>query len=450
MPSFSLSRFKNKHFLSLLGNGVISLFGLLLFALLYRAFSKEDVGTWFFFMATQGMLDSIRNGFLNTATIKFYAGAEKERAANVMGSVWYLAIGITALMLLVNAGAFALLPFISNFQVIVSIKWVGLTLLSSLPFTVIFWKLQADEHYGTILWMRLINSGSTIVAFVVLMIMGKLTLENALIWNFITNCITSAVGMVANLGSFTSIVSRSKETITELYHFGKYSLATSLSSTLMGVANTYTCTFMLGPEAVAILSVPTKLMELVEIPLRSFVGTGLSAMATAFNQNNMRQVTYIMNKYAGMLTLAFIPMAIAVFFLADIPVNLLSSGKYRGTEAANIYRIVMFISILYPIDRFNGIALDIIHQPKVNFQKVQIMLFAKVVGNIVCVALLGKAYGIYGIQLAGLITMVAGLGFGYNRLRKFMDFSIADILSSGFYELKALSNSFLKRKKAIS
>ena len=423
-----------------MGNGVISLFGLLLFALLYRSFTKDDVGTWLFFMTTQAVLDSIRNGFLGTATVKFYAGAEKDRSADVLGSIWYLAIAITGLMLLLNAGAFLLLPFISNFQVIVSIKWVGITILSSLPFSVIFWKLQADERYDTILWMRFINSGSTIAAFLVLLYIHKFSLENALLWNLITNGLTSVIGLVANLGGIKTFAARTKTTITEILHFGKYSLATSLSSNLLGAANTYIVTFMLGPGAVAILSVPTKLMELVEIPLRSFVGTGMSSMATAFNQKNMRQVSYILNKYAGMLTLAFIPMAIAVFFLADIPVNILSSGKYKGTEAANLYRIIMFISILYPIDRFNGVALDIVHQPKVNFWKVQIMLLVKIISNFVCIYLLGN---IYGVPLSGLFTMVAGLGFGYYHLRKYMDFNIPDILKSGFYELKVLGKKVL-------
>ncbi len=442
MPVVNLSKFKNKHFLSLMGNGVISLFGLLQFALLYKVFSKEDVGVWLFFMTTQGVLDSIRNGFLGTATVKFYAGAEAKRAADVLGSIWYLAIAITGLMLVANAMALPLLPYITNTSMVVSVQWIGLTMLSSLPFLVIFGRLQADEKYGTILWMRMINSGSTIVAFIVLIFLGKFTLQTALLWNFITNCMTSLIGIAANLGGLKTIAHRSKATITEIYHFGKYSMATSLTSNLLGASNTYIVTFMLGPGAVAVLSVPSKLMELVEIPLRSFVGTGMSSMATAFNQKNMSHVTHIMNKYAGMLTWVFIPLAIGVFFLADIPVNILSSGKYKGTEAANLYRIVMAIAILYPIDRFNGIALDIIHQPRLNFIKVQIMLLVKVVTTFVCIAML---HSVYCAPLGGLLTMVAGLGFGYFSLKKFMDFSIADILRTGYTELGLLGKKILGR-----
>jgi len=436
MAALNLAKFRNKHFLSLTANGIISLFGLVLIGLLYRTFSKEDVGTWFFFMATQAMLDSVRNGFLGTATVKFYAGADAERSANVMGSVWFLAIMITGLMLLINAGALALMPLITNRQIIVCIEWVGLTLLGSLPYSVMFWKLQADERYGAILWMRLVNNGSTIVAFLVLIFLHRFTLETALLWNFITNCITSAAGLLANLGGVKHLGRRSRETVMELYHFGKYSLATSLSSNLMRTVDTYIITFMLGPGALAILNLPWRLMELVEIPLRSFVATGMSSMAAAFNQGNMNEMRRMLNKYAGMLTLAFIPMAVAVLFLADIPVLILSSGKYADTEAANLFRIGMFVAILYPIDRFNGVALDIVHQPKVNFQKVQLMLLFKIVGDVVFISVL---HSVYAIPMAGLVTMFAGMSFGYVKLNKFIPFRIKDILSTGLREVRAFT-----------
>ncbi len=436
MPQFNLSKFKNKHFLSLVGNGVISLFGLLLFGLVYKTLPGDDVGTWLFFMATLSVLDSIRNGLLGTAMVKFYAGADDTRAKNVLGSVWYLAVAVTGLMVALNALAFLALPLLHNEPTIVSIKWVGITLISSLPFSVIFWKLQADEQYGTMLWMRMLNSGSTILAYVVLIWMGNFNLRTALQWNFITNCLTSIIGMLANLGGIRAVAHRSRASVTEILHFGKYSLATNLSSNLLRTVDTYIVTFMLGPGAVAVLSLPAKLMELVEIPLRSFVGTGMSSMATAFNQKNMHQVTYILKKYSSMLTFAFIPLTIAVFFLADIPINLLSSGKYKGTEAANIYRFVMCTALMYPIDRFTGVTLDIIHQPKINFKKVQLMLVMKIVGDVVFISLLGN---LYGAPLAGFFTTLAGLLYGCMRLQKFMPFTIGGILKTGFQGLRQLA-----------
>jgi O-antigen/teichoic acid export membrane protein len=320
---------------------------------------------------------------------------------------------------------------------------VGITILSSLPFTVIFWKLQADEQYGTILWMRLLNNGSTIIAFTVLLLLDKFTLESALLWNLITNSLTSIIGLLARLGGIKHIFSRTRLTIIEIVHFGKYSLATNLSSNLLGSANTYIINFMLGTGAVAILSVPSRLMELVEIPLRSFVGTGMSSMATAYNQKDTNRVISLLNKYSGMLTIAFIPLTLGVLLLADIPVNILSSGKYRGTEAANLYRLIMVIALIYPIDRFNGVTLDIIHQPRINFQKVQLMLVVKIAATFGCVYMLNS---IYGVPLSGLITQVAGLAYGHYRLKQHLKVSIPEMLKVGIAETRQLTARILRRK----
>ena len=113
-----------------------------------------------------------------------------------------------------------------------------------------------------------------------------------------------------------------------------------------------------------------------------------------------------------------------------------------GTEAANLFRIIMFTSIIYPIDRFNGVALDIIHKPRINFIKVLIMLAVKIVGTIGCIALL---HSIYGAPIGGLLTMLAGLAFGARQLSKYMDFSIPTILKTGFVETLALGKRVLGR-----
>jgi len=310
----NLSKFRNKHFLALVGNLVISGFSVLTISLLYRVLTKSDAGTWFFFLTIVGLADAIRNGFLTTATVKFYAGTDKERAASVLGSVWYLATALTAMVVAINVLLFAGVPFINKPELIIAVKWFGITFISSLPFSITFWILIAEEDYLKILWLRLINSGSMIIIIGILALIHQATLFNVLLVNFLTNCITSAVALFWGISKVKTFAKRNKETIMEILHFGKYSLATNMSTNLLSSVNTFVITFMLGPSALAIYNLPQRLMELVEIPLRSFVGTGMSAMAIAYNNKNMYHLVHVTKKYAGMLTLVFIPTAIFAFF----------------------------------------------------------------------------------------------------------------------------------------
>jgi O-antigen/teichoic acid export membrane protein len=438
-----LTIFKNKHLMALIGNLVIAVFNVVTMSLLLRTMTKVDVGSWFFFLSIYSLADALRNGFLSTGTIKFYAGVSKERADVVLGSVWFLAIGVSLALMLLNSLAMPFMGMIKSEQVILVIKWFGITVLSSVAFNVTFWKLVADENYLRILALRFVNSGSMILALVVMLILKKGTLENLLIINFLTNCLTSLVCIVFGYSRIRTIFKRTRASMWELIQFGKFSLATNLSSNLLGSADSFIITFMLGPTALAIYNVPNKLMEIVEILLRTFIGTGMSGMAIAYNSGNMEQLTYITKKYAGMLTLLFIPLAIGAFFFADFAIWLLAGDKYAGTEAANIFRIFMFLAILYPIDRFNGVTLDIIHLPQINFYKVIIMIVVNVATTILGILLLKN---IYGAAFTSPFAMVAGLAFGYYHLRKHLPgYTLRSILTSGWAESIALVKKLLKK-----
>jgi len=173
----------------------------------------------------------------------------------------------------------------------------------------------------------------------------------------------------------------------------------------------------------------------IEIPLRSFLVTGMPALSTAFNQKRNHDVVAIMEKYSGMLTLALVPVTIVGVALADFAVGLLGGGKYLGTDAANIFRILLVISIIYPIDRFSGVTLDIINQPKRNFYKVILMLIINVIGNYIGILWLGN---LYGVVLSSVLAFSIGFLYSYTSLQEFLTFNIKGILNTGVKDLKLL------------
>lgn len=441
----NLAKLKNKHFLSLTGNAIIALFGIATIALLSHFLSQDDVGEWFTFLSIVSLCDAVRNGFLGTATIKFYGGVEPEKAAKVLGSVWYLAFVVTFGIISINGLAYVAQQYIHSKDLGILVEWVGPTFLSSLPYSVMFWKMQADEQYDKMIWLRLLNNGSTILAFIILIMIKQLTLETTLLYNFLTNCLTSIVGILWGQARLRTYFKRSSEYTRELLHFGKYSLATTVSSTLLRTSDTFIIRSMLNPAAVAIYTLPGRLLETVELPLRSFAATGMSSMAVAFNKKDMGHVSYIFKKYSGMLTLSILPQIVLVFFFADFIVDHLYGMKYALTPAANIYRIFMVMCLLFPIDRFNGITLDIIHKPHLNFYKVLVMLTVNIIADILGIMIFKN---VYGVVFAGFITNLAALMFGYYHLRKYINYSIPGIIREGFVEIKTLCLKALHKNTA--
>lgn len=426
---------KNKNFLALSVNVIISVFSVIIMSLLFRAFSKTDAGTWFFFLSIQGLVEAFRTGFLNTATIKFYAGAEKERGESVLGSVWLIAIIITLIVALLSWVLFLFIPFIDNYQVLIVAKWLGITFISSLPFTVPMWILMAEENYSKLLWLRLVNNLSMLLIILFLINQNKMTLNNMLILNIVTNVLTGILCVFFKSFHFNTITKYTKETLIELFNYGKYTVSTSTSVLFFRISTTFVITFFLGPTALAVYNLPGRLMTIIEIPLGSSLGTGMSSMATALNKNDEKQFIYIFKKYAGLLTFAIIPIVFGVIVFADLAVLIIGGDKYVDTEAANILRIMIFFSLLFPIDRFNGVALDMLHLPRINFQKVLLMLGVHVTGTFLGVLLFKN---LYGIAFFGPLTVISGVLYGYYELKKRIDYSIREILLVGWQESKTV------------
>jgi O-antigen/teichoic acid export membrane protein len=262
----------------------------------------------------------------------------------------------------------------------------------------------------------------------------------------VINAIISIGILFMGWSKVSTIVHRTKATIVEIYNFGKFSVGTTISANLLRASDTILIGWFMGPTAVAIYNLPNRLMELIEIPIRSALATGMSSMAKAVNRKHNKEVAYILAKYSGTLMLAFIPVSFCAILLADVAIGLLGGGKYIHTEAANLYRYFMIIAIFYPVERFIAVGLDIIHQPKINFIKVTIML----IGNVICDLVGIKVFNsLYGVAIATTMPLLIGILFGYYHLRKHIAFSFREVILSGRIQLRRIIRTYIIRKKKI-
>jgi O-antigen/teichoic acid export membrane protein len=440
-----LDLIKNKYFLSLAGNVIMSGLGLITMTLIYRSLTKSDAGTWVFFQSILLLVDTLRSGFLTTAFIKFYSGATKERTAEVAGSAWFLGLSVTGLLVLVGLLSFPFLSHIKDDGLLLFFKWSGLYYAFSLPWFLATCVIQGEQQFGRLLNIRLSNQGSFIVFIVVLLVSGKITLQYVLFSYLLSNLITSVYALIKGWTRIRALTSRTRTTIKEIYDFGKYSVGTSLSANLFSTSDTFIINFVLGKPALAIYNLGLTLMQLVEIPLRSFALTAMPELAAAYNQNDREGVKYIMKKYAGMLSVMLIPAALIGCALADLPIAIIGGGKYAGTEAANVFRLFLTFAILFPSDRFFALTLDVIHQPKINFYKVLVMLAVNIGADLAGVYL---THSVYGIAFATIMPILTGTIIGFWALNRYSKFSFGSIFKVGYAESLALIKQMTNRGKA--
>jgi O-antigen/teichoic acid export membrane protein len=449
-----LGQLGNKHFLSLAGNIIMSVLAMVTVAIMCRYIYKGSdhsadsslaaFGTWVFFQGTLLLIDTFRSGFLTTAFIKFYAGATPQRAQEVVGSTWYIAAIITGIISLLNIPALFFLNNITDEGLYLFVQWFGVSFWIMLPFFISTCIAQGDQRFDRLLYLRLMNQGSFLVAVIVLSLFDKLSVHSVL-YSFLGSYAFPGIIVLFNgWAKAGAIKFKTKATSLELYHFGKFSVGTTLSSNMFRHSDTLIINFMLGQKALGVYNVGLRLMELVEIPLRSFAATGMPELSAAYNRNDKLGVINIMKKYTGMLTVLLIPAGVIAVVLADVAIGIIGGGQYVNTEAANVFRLFMTFAILYPADRFMALTIDVIHQPKINFIKVLVMLAANVIFDFLGIGIFGN---VYGVALSSLIPTLIGVGVGYWALNRYMKFSFGSILSTGYKACKELVQTGLRQFK---
>jgi O-antigen/teichoic acid export membrane protein len=441
MPN--LNKLVNKHTISLATSAAMPVIGMLVLSLMAHKLSKAEFGNYIFLLVTILLADTFRNGFVQTPLIKFYAGAGKKRALEVAGSAWYVGL-IQALIFVAVDGVVYLLYSSKSPDVETTIQWFGIIYMTTLPAAIASYILQAEEKFGRMLILQLINQGLFLAFILTLIYVQKLSFQTAVYAYFAGSAATSLLTLINGWSKVRALKYRNGPTASKLAHFGKFSVGTSISSYLLRSSDTFIIKIMFNPALLAVYYIPQRLMEVFEIPMRAGVATAMPELSAAVHKERPQEVVRIMKRYSGMLTVALIPIAVIAFLLGEIVIELLFGKQYHDTEAVNIFRLFMCYVMLMPIDRFFGITLDIINKPHLNMLKVLVMLIVNVTGDIVGIVIF---HSLYAVAIASLFTFCAGVIFGYWALKKYLNFTIRDIFSLGYQELKNIVHHLLEKSK---
>lgn len=432
------SIFKNIHFQSLLLNGLMSLFGIVTVALLYRALSPTEAGIYIFLFTIINLIDSIKSGFLTTAFIKFYAGTDENRASEIIGSTWILTIFIIGILIVVNFIGFLFFHNSTSITLVLLTKYFWLIIISSLPFFIAGIILQSEKRFDLLLRIRLLNQVLFTGSIVLFIIFKKTSLESIIVTYIASGVIVSLVSVMVGWSKIVYIKYATKKGVLEMYHFGKYSMGSSLSANLFGFTNTFFLNFFFGPASVAIFNIGSKLLQIVEIPLVSIAGSGMPILSSFYNGKELDKMIFTLKKIIGILSILFIGVAIFSIIFAEPLIALIGGEKYIHTEAPNLFRILMTLAILSPVDRFFAITLDVINKPKVNFYKLLVMLVVNLIADFIVVFYFKS---VYGIAITNIFPTIVAIAISYYYIKKEIKIDFNNTFLIGFKEMRTFISS---------
>lgn len=436
---------REDNFLSLTGNLVIAVLGISGFALLARSLSLDVFGEWVLFITGGSFVEMFRFGITNTGLIRFLSGADDESRTKLIGSNALIGLGATILIAVILVFCYTFFnEAISQSGYNLFFKWYPLLAFLNLPWNNALVVLQADRKYDKILIIKSINSGLFFLVILVNFFFIEMQLNQLVIALIIINAFTSLITIVLGWDGTKLITKATGKTNKTLLDFGKYTTFTLIGTNLLRSADTLIISLSpMGNAAVALYSIPLKLTELQQIPLRSFVATAFPKMSKASVQGKVQEVKDLFYTYSGALTYLFVLMSLFTFVFAEYLVLILSGEQYlvvdpiTGFNVVDIVRVFSIYGLLLPIDRMTGIGLDSVNKPNINAIKVFVMVAANVIGDFIAIFIFKS---LILVAVASIVFTLIGIWMGMYFLNKELTLSYKEIFSSGIHFYKNLLN----------
>ena len=433
---------REANFLSLAGNLSVSFFGFAGFALLARTFAPEEFGRWVLYIASAAFVDMFRFGIVTTAIIRFLSGSEEQEWKKLAGSFILIIFTSTALLAAIiwtcNM-AFPLAIKLSGYDLFFT--WYPVFAFINLPLNAAQTYMQAELRFDRLL---LVNSIYSIGFFT--LVLGNffffhLGMTQIVMAQLGINLATSIFCIVNGWDGLKYIFKATRSATKILLDFGKYTTFTLIGTNLLRSADTLIISLSpLGTAAVALYSIPMKLTELQQIPLRSFAATAFPKMSKASILGHLQEVRNLFYTYSGAMTYLFGFISLCTFLFADYLVLILGGHQYigthivAGTNAATLVRIFSIYGLLLPIERMTGIGLDSVNRPGMNFLKVLYMTLINVAGDLIAVFVFKS---LAAVAIGSVIFTMFGVWIGYYFLDRQLSLERKKIFFSGidFYKM---------------
>lgn len=438
--------YSNHNFLSLVANFSTSLMGLLSFVILTRTLSIDDFGIWVMFTTPMSLIDMLRFGLTREATVRYMSSINEEEKKKLIGSSWIVGlITIFVISIILYISFFIFSEPIEKYGYSMFFLWYPVFAISNLPWNYAWSNLQAELDFKNILWIRFYNMLVFLISILLMYYIKRdnMTVYDVLAVYIVANILTSVFCILKKWTGILYIFKFSKPHVINILNYGKYSMASKIGSSLLKSADSFIISFSAycGPTGVAMYAIPLKFVEILEIPLRSFVSTAFPKLSKASIDNNLVEFKKIFYTYAGSTSVLLIFVALITFAFNKYLILILGGNQYMEHIKELSYIMIAFIiyGLMLPIDRFTGVALDSLNKPQKNFYKIIYMAVANIIGDIIAIFVMHYFFPelsigtlLLFVAIASIIFTIIGLIVGFNFLKREIPVNYKDIYITGF------------------
>ena len=374
---------------SLVSNGAPAVMALLSFRLLNQTLGVEGFGLYILITAAFGIFIQLRLGVISAAFVKLASG--KQYSSELTGSAWITALVISTIFTLI-IGITSLVSSIQS-SALLPLALLAFATVPSFIATIV---LQSEENFKGIAIIRLVESGLFLLG--IWFFQSQLNEVSKALWLLLMSSGLSAV-LIILLGwsKLSCIRSATRAKTASIWEFGKYTSGTQIITSLIINTDVFLIQYFLGAASVTYFEIGRKWLEVFEVPFRSLSSVYYSRVSAMINTGATSGVWSFISKRAirtSGISLMFVP----VFFIAA-PFLITMLGGESFQDSIDVFRILLFLPLLIPMDRFYGLSLDALGRPRLNFYKGLILLS---VNFILDAMALNLGFGIQGVAVVSI------------------------------------------------
>lgn len=192
--------------------------------------------------------------------------------------------------------------------------------------------------------------------------------------------------------------------LKQLFHFGKYTFGTNISSMFVKSTDSWMIGRMVSTTAVAIYNPAIRIANLVEVPTLAIASIVFPRVPEKMRQQGKGGVRDIYTKSVSLILATMVPIVVVLYIFAEDVIRLIFGAPYL--DAAPILRVTLFYTLIVPFNRQFGTIMDSLRNPKINFYLLVMVAVLNVVFNYIFLQMFGLIGSAYGTLLSYCIVFL--------------------------------------------
>lgn len=402
----------------------ITVSGFLSFIILVRLLDVNSYGIWVLYLSFISVAEMIREGFVKNPIIKRMVSEENDESHSVI--LWSAFLLNFLLFCIIVVILVVLTPILSSWM---SAPYLETLIYLYIPnaFLYTFFIHYTSSHeaylnFKFLFWSHFARRASFLIFSIVLYLFED-QVQYKLI--FLAHGLTASIlvgAVVAFLGTLSYRIHQIKfstKHLVAIFHHGKFSFGTYISSILLNNIDSWMLGAMISPAAVGIYNPALKIARLVEIPMSTISSISYPKL---IESNDEREIKNLFEKSVAAILIFMIPIIIIAIVFADQVVTFVAGNNFK--DSVLVLQVIMLYGIFDPYNRQFGITLDAVGKANLTFYFVLCGALLNVILNYILI----KNYGLIGAAISTVSAHILGFIVRHIFMRNLLNIRITSIM----------------------